>query len=73
MKPFATTVRCCKDCNERHKNCHSHCERYLKEKEEVKKKNEWLKQNNHSIGDRAYDKHIPTLIENPKKMARKKR
>jgi hypothetical protein len=27
-----TMIKCCKDCEERHLNCHSECERYLTEK-----------------------------------------
>ena len=35
-------VKCCKNCEKRHKNCHSDCEQYKKESEETTKENRWL-------------------------------
>lgn len=31
------TIKCCFKCIERYVGCHSHCERYLKEKDELHK------------------------------------
>ena len=35
----------CKDCKDRTLGCHSHCEKYLEEKEKLNKKKEWEKNN----------------------------
>lgn len=34
------TVTCCKDCTDRHPKCHSDCERYLAQREEMRKEAE---------------------------------
>lgn len=62
------SITCCKDCTNRHENCHSECESYKKEKQERKGKCDWLKKHNeNTMGYRAYDKHISNLIDNPGK------
>ena len=33
-------IKCCKDCDDRHPNCHSTCERYLAEKKEHERQRE---------------------------------
>lgn len=37
------TISCCYNCPKRHPLCHSDCEDYKAEKEENKKKKQWLK------------------------------
>lgn len=34
----------CKECTMRHVGCHGTCENYIKEKENLRKANEWRKQ-----------------------------
>lgn len=41
-------IRCCMGCTDRHLACHDKCDRYLKEKEENDKANEWLRNVNAS-------------------------
>lgn len=66
--PCAFQVDCCKDCPKRHLNCHSTCKEYKEAKELCEKKRKWLKQQNErTISSKAFDKHIPTLIENPRR------
>ena len=43
-------VFCCKDCTERHINCHSYCEKYLTEKN----KNATIKANVSKIKEQDY-------------------
>lgn len=66
-------IKCCKNCPNRHKGCHQNCEIYAKEKEEFSKKVQWLKDKNYetAIPKTAYEKHIVTLIENPKRRAKR--
>ena len=33
-------ITCCKDCEERHPKCHADCERYLAQREEMRKEAE---------------------------------
>lgn len=33
----------CRDCKERHLGCHSNCEKYIKDKEEIRKLNETIR------------------------------
>lgn len=46
-------INCCKWCQERHLACHDKCDRYLKEKEENDKANEWLRNANTISKERA--------------------
>ena len=34
MIELRSSIKCCKDCTERHELCHSHCEKYKSEKAE---------------------------------------
>lgn len=36
-------VRSCKDCKERYLGCHDKCEKYLKEKKEIIRRNEAMR------------------------------
>lgn len=49
-------IKCCKDCKERHLNCHSECERYLAEKSaSIKDQREWS--NGRIMHEYRYDKN----------------
>lgn len=67
-------IQCCKECQNRKKDCHSTCDTYKQEVEQRKAKMEWLKSKNSSImSKRAFDKRLPTLLENPKRRIRRRR
>lgn len=69
--PCAFQIDRCKDCTKRHLNCHSTCKEYKEARELCEKKREWLREKNEAtISSKAYDKHIPTLIEKPKRRLR---
>jgi hypothetical protein len=38
------TITCCKDCEDRHKNCHSHCERYKAERAKLDQKKKAIRE-----------------------------
>lgn len=66
-------VRCCKNCEKRYENCHSKCPIYAREKLEYDKKMAWLKSKNSdtAIPRNAYEKHVVSLLENPRRRLRK--
>lgn len=65
-------VKCCKDCEKRHKNCHSTCKVYKKEAEDTRKENRWLqeqKEANDNINGYEYNK-ANTSLKNKKPFSR---
>jgi len=44
-----STISCCKDCKERHLGCHSKCERYIKQKEDLLVQKEYMKKSKNPI------------------------
>ena len=49
------SIKCCKDCTQRHIGCHSDCERYNKEKSDSDKYKAIVQSNKDKINqDRAY-------------------
>lgn len=51
-------IHCCKDCKKRFMNCHTYCEDYIREKEELTARKQQIRSSNEINDYRRYQQYL---------------